>query len=55
LVLAAELARQNAMVAAGNNQMAINSAAITFHRAVVASALKNGVGREPSMTCAVSA
>ena len=47
---AAEGARQSAVAAAGNNQAAINAAAIAFQRAVVRSALANGVGVEPAMT-----
>jgi hypothetical protein len=49
-VQAAELTRQNAVVAAGNSQPAINAAAIAFHRAVIKSGLANGAGVEPSMS-----
>jgi hypothetical protein len=48
-VNAAELVRQNS-VAAATSQAAVNTATLVFHRAVVASGIKNGCGVEPSMT-----
>jgi hypothetical protein len=48
-VQAAEMARQ-ASVAAATTQAQLTSAAITFHRAVLKSALANACGTEASMS-----
>jgi hypothetical protein len=48
VVNAAEGARQTA-VAAASNQAGVKSAEVTYYRAVVKSALKNGCGVQPAM------
>jgi hypothetical protein len=49
-VAAAELARQNAIVAAAGNQSSLKAASIAYHQAVARSGLANGVGVESNMT-----
>jgi hypothetical protein len=49
VVVAAEATRQTA-VAAATTQAAVNTATTVFHRAVAASAIKNGLSPAASMT-----
>jgi hypothetical protein len=45
----AELARQNAVAAAGSNQTTVRSAEVQFYKTVTASALANGVSPSAAM------